>query len=98
MNKTFQTLLQIAKNNSKKLMLTFSLVGAENLLFLLYPLVGSFAVNAVLNGQVQNALIYAAMVFVIWLVGSLRRAVDTRVFVQMYTELAVPVILNEKAK
>lgn len=79
-------------------MLTFSLVGAENLLFLLYPLVGSFAVNAVLNGQVQNALIYAAMVFVIWLVGSLRRAVDTRVFVQMYTELAVPVILNEKAK
>lgn len=61
-------------------------------------MVGSFAVNAVMNQETEKALLYAAMVFVIWAIGSLRRAVDTRVFVKMYTELAVPVILSEKIK
>lgn len=67
-------------------------------LFLLYPLVGSFAVNAVLNHDVFNALVYALMVFIIWLVGSARRAVDTRAFVRIYANLAVKAIINEKQK
>lgn len=94
----FRTLKQIALTHRKKLLGTFSLVASENLLFLLYPMVGSFAVNAVLNGKVWHALAYALMVLVIWAVGSVRRAVDTRTFVQIYAELAVPVILNQKAK
>ncbi|WP_368500049.1 ABC transporter six-transmembrane domain-containing protein, partial [Moraxella sp.] len=44
------TLIHIGKTHFKKLSATFSLVALENILFLLYPLVGSFAVNAVLNG------------------------------------------------
>ncbi len=94
----FATLKNIAKENIKKLSGTFSLVAMENLLFLLYPLVGSFAVNAVLKGNVQHALAYALMVFVIWAVGSARRAVDTRVFVRIYANLAVPAILSQKTK
>lgn len=94
----FATLKNIAKENIKKLSGTFSLVAMENLLFLLYPLVGSFAVNAVLKGNVQHALAYALMVFVIWAVGSARRAVDTRVFVRIYANLAVPAILSQKAR
>lgn len=92
------TLKSIAKIHYKKLLATFSLVALENGLFLLYPLVGSFAVNAVLNGQTWQALLYALMVFVIWFVGSARRAVDTRAFVRIYAELAVPAILNQKQK
>lgn len=92
------TLKSISKIHYKKLLATFSLVALENGLFLLYPLVGSFAVNAVLNGQTWQALLYALMVFVIWFVGSARRAVDTRAFVRIYAELAVPAILNQKQK
>lgn len=92
------TLKSIAKIHYKKLLATFSLVALENGLFLLYPLVGSFAVNAVLNGQTWQALLYALIVFVIWFVGSARRAVDTRAFVRIYAELAVPAILNQKQK
>lgn len=94
----FITLKQIALDHRKKLATTFSLVATENLLLLLYPLVGSLAVNAVLNHDVWQALIYAVMVFAIWAVGSARRAVDTRVFVRIYAELAVNAVLNQKHK
>lgn len=98
MTNTIQTLKNIAIDNKGKLSATFGLVALENILFLLYPLVGSFAVNAVLNNDVFNALIYALMVFIIWFVGSARRAVDTRAFVRIYANLAVKAIINEKQK
>ncbi|WP_274572196.1 ABC transporter six-transmembrane domain-containing protein [Neisseria leonii] len=91
-----QTLTHIAITHKSKLEATFSLVAAENLLFLLYPLVGSFAVNAVMAGRLWQALAYAAMVLVIWLVGSARRAVDTRAFVRIYADLAVKAVANKK--
>lgn len=93
-----QTLKHIAHTHRHKLMATFALVAAENLLFVLYPLVGSFAVNAVLAGDTTKALAYAFMVFVMWAMGAARRAVDTRAFVRIYASLAVPAILNQKQK
>lgn len=95
---TVKTLTSIALNNKGRLAATFSLVILENLLLLLYPLVGSVAVNAVLAGNMWQALAYAFMVFVIWSVGSARRAVDTRAFVRIYADLAVRAVLNEKQK
>ena len=92
------TLIHIAKTHRHKLGATFSLVALENGLFLLYPLVGGFAVNAVLNGQTWNALAYALMVLAIWTVGATRRAVDTRAFVRIYANIAVPVIVAQKQK
>ncbi|AHG75587.1 Integral membrane protein [Mannheimia varigena USDA-ARS-USMARC-1296] len=94
----FGTLKQIALENHKKLSGTFALVGVENLLLLLYPLVGGLAVNAVMNHNVWLALLYAVVVFAIWSVGSARRAVDTRVFVRIYADLAVNAVLNQKRK
>lgn len=41
----FIALKQIAMQNRKKLAFTFSLVGLENLLFTLYPLIGGFVIN-----------------------------------------------------
>ena len=94
----FRSLKTLALQHKKRLFATFGLVAAENLLLLIYPLVGSFAVNAVLNGQLVSALAYALMVLIIWGVGATRRAVDTRAFTRIYTELAVPVILNQRIK
>ncbi len=94
----FATLKSIAVQHKKRLAMTFGLVMAENLLLLLYPLVGSFAVNAVLQGNLVSALAYAVMVLIIWAVGSARRAVDTRAFTRIYSELAVPVIVNQRHK
>lgn len=50
-----KTLTYIAKQHKKRLITTFGLVVVENLLLLTYPLVGSFAVDAVLNGQLISA-------------------------------------------
>ncbi|MDG2916801.1 ABC transporter six-transmembrane domain-containing protein [Bisgaard Taxon 10/6] len=93
-----RSLKTLALQHKKRLFATFGLVAAENLLLLIYPLVGSFAVNAVLNGQLISALAYALIVLIIWGVGAARRAVDTRAFTRIYTELAVPVILNQRVK
>ena len=54
--------------------------------------------NAVLNKQLVSALAYALIVLIIWGVGAARRAVDTRAFTRIYTELAVPGILNQRIK
>ncbi|MEG9481924.1 ABC transporter six-transmembrane domain-containing protein [Mannheimia sp. HC-2023] len=98
MARTIRTLKNIVKIHRSKLLATFSLVALENVLILLYPLVGSFAVNAVLAGNVFNALVYALVVLIIWVVGSARRAVDTRAFVRIYADLAIKAIINEKQK
>ena len=96
MTTAIHTLKKIAIDNKGKLSATFGLVALENALFLLYPLVGSFAVNAVMAGNTMQALVYAVMVLGIWAVGSARRAVDTRAFVRIYADLAVKAIVNEK--
>ena len=51
MTTAIHTLKKIAIDNKGKLSATFGLVALENVLFLLYPLVGSFAVNAVMAGN-----------------------------------------------
>ena len=91
-------LKSIAGNNKKRLLFTFTLVALENVLFLTYPLFGGFAVNAMLNGDVWLSLTYSLLVLVIWGVGAARRMVDTRVFARIYAEMALPVIISQRAK
>ncbi|WP_103578121.1 ABC transporter six-transmembrane domain-containing protein [Campylobacter concisus] len=95
-NNAFKTLKSIATEHNKKLILTFALVLAENGLFLAYPIFAGFAINAIIQGNTLNALIYALFVLVAWLVGAIRRRVDTQVFASIYAKLAVNVIMNEK--
>ena len=95
-NNAFKTLKSIATEHNKKLILTFTLVLAENGLFLAYPIFAGFAINAIIQGNTLNALIYALFVLVAWLVGAIRRRVDTQVFANIYAKLAVNVIVNEK--
>ena len=95
-NNAFKTLKSIATEHNKKLILTFTLVLAENGLFLAYPIFAGFAINAIMHGNTLNALIYALFVLIAWLVGAIRRRVDTQVFANIYAKLAVNVIMNEK--
>lgn len=95
-NNAFKTLKSIATEHNKKLILTFTLVLAENGLFLAYPIFAGFAINAIMQGNTLNALIYALFVLIAWIVGAIRRRVDTQVFANIYAKLAVNVIMNEK--
>lgn len=90
------TLKNIGVAHRKKLLMTFGIVALENLLFLSYPIFGGFAVNAVMQGQVWQALTYALLVLTMWLVGAARRSADTRVFARIYSEIAVPVIVKQR--
>ncbi|MGP4128641.1 ABC transporter six-transmembrane domain-containing protein [Pantoea tagorei] len=74
------------------------LVVAENVMYLLYPLLAGFAINAILSGRVLHAMLYAGMVFIMWAIGAARRSVDTRTFARIYAELAVPVILTQRSE
>nr|WP_315040536.1 ABC transporter six-transmembrane domain-containing protein [uncultured Moraxella sp.] len=94
----FNSLKHIAITHKQKLMATFSLVAIENILLLIYPLIAGFAVNAVMQGKMWQALSYAFLVLIIWLIGSARRAVDTRAFVRIYADLVVPVIFNQRTQ
>lgn len=65
-----QTLKVIAKAYPGKLLITLSLVILENALFLIYPLFAGFAVDSIIRGDTQSALLYALAVFAFWAVGA----------------------------
>ncbi|HEZ0134669.1 TPA: hypothetical protein WGN57_001434, partial [Neisseria meningitidis] len=94
----WKMLKHIAKTHRKRLIGTFFLVGLENLLMLVYPVFGGWAINAVIAGKVWQALLYALVVFLMWLVGAARRIADTRTFTRIYTEIAVPVVLEQRQR
>ncbi|MCP1659428.1 ABC transporter six-transmembrane domain-containing protein [Neisseria perflava] len=89
-------LITLSRQHKKKLAGTFALVVTENLLLVLYPLFGAFAIDGVMAGNVMQALTYAAVVLVMWLIGSARRAVDTRTFTHIYARMVVPVIIQQR--
>ena len=93
-----QTLKVIARANRGKLAFTLGLVALENALLLAYPLFAGFAVDAILRGEASSALFYALVVLTFWVVGALRRSLDTRTFTRIYTELVVPVILHQRLR
>lgn len=88
-------LTRILRANLGAFALTFGLLGLENALFLAYPLLGGFAIDAMLKGDALSASAYALMVLGFYTVGALRRAVDTRVFSAVYARLAAEVAADQ---
>lgn len=86
----------ILKEYPGKLSLTGGLVLAENGLELLYPVIAGVALDAVLEGNLSTAFMMMGIIFTFWLVGALRRAIDTRVYTHIYKELVGKVILSER--
>ncbi|PZT14396.1 ABC transporter six-transmembrane domain-containing protein [Stenotrophomonas maltophilia] len=90
------TLKAILRTYPLQLAGTFSLVALENALMLAYPLFAGFAVDAIIRGNVWQAISYAGVVLLFWLVGAARRAVDTRTFTRIYADLAVNVVQAQR--
>ena len=65
---------------------------------LIYPVFGGWAINAVIEGNVWQAMLYGLVVLLMWLVGATRRIADTRTFTRIYTEIAVPVVLEQRQR
>ena len=86
------SLKKLAIRHRKKLVVTFFLVVAENVTFLLYPVLAGIAINAILAGETLNAALYGLMVLCMWFIGAARRSVDTRTFARIYAGLAVSVV------
>ena len=91
----WKMLKHIGQTHRRKLISTFSLVGLDNLLLLVYPVFGGWAINAVMEGKVWQAMLYGVVVLLMWIIGAARRIADTRTFTQIYTEIAVPVVLEQ---
>ncbi|MCM7511906.1 ABC transporter six-transmembrane domain-containing protein [Enterobacter hormaechei] len=90
------SLKRLAFRHKKKLCITFLLVIAENVAFLLYPVLAGVAINAILAGQTSRAAIYGLMVLFMWCIGAARRSVDTRTFARIYASLAVTVVIAQR--
>ena len=65
---------------------------------LIYPVFGGWAINAVIEGNVWQAMLYGLVVLLMWLVSATRRVADTRTFTRIYTEIAVPVVLKQRQR
>lgn len=91
-----RALRAIARQHPWSITAAFSLVAAENILLVIYPLFAGFAIDAILQGQWWQACSYAGIVLLFWLLGALRRAVDTRVYTGIYAGVAVPVITQQR--
>ena len=94
----WKMLKHIGQTHRRKLITTFSLVGLDNLLLLVYPVFGGWAINAVMEGNVWQAMLYGVVVLLMWIIGAARRADDTRTFTKIYTEIAVPVVLEQRKR
>lgn len=94
----WKMLKHIGKTHRRKLITTFSLVGLDNLLLLVYPVFGGWAINAVMEGKVWQAMLYGVVVLLMWIIGAARRIADTRTFTKIYTEIAVPVVLEQRKR
>jgi ABC-type multidrug transport system fused ATPase/permease subunit len=90
------SLKKLAIRHRKKLVVTFLLVVAENVTFLLYPVLAGMAINAILAGETLYAALYGLMVLCMWFIGAARRSVDTRTFARIYAGLAVSVVLTQR--
>jgi len=91
-----RALKHLAIRHKKKLSVTFFFVIAENITFLLYPVLAGIAINAILAGKTLSAAMYGLMVLFIWLIGAVRRSIDTRTFARIYAGLAVSVIIAQR--
>jgi hypothetical protein len=49
-----------------------------------------------MEGNVWQAMLYGVVVLLMWIIGAARRIADTRTFTKIYTEIAVPVVLEQR--
>ena len=95
---TGKVLKDIMKTYPRRLSITGALVISENALDLFYPVFAGIALDAVLQGNLSRAFSMVAVILGFWLLGALRRAVDTRIYTKIYADLAGKVVLSERRR
>lgn len=86
----------IIKSHPKKILITGSLVLLENGVEVFYPVAAGIALDAVLRGDIATSMMMVGVIFLFWLIGAIRRAVDTRIYARIYADLAGKVIESER--
>lgn len=81
-----------------RISLTFSLVIMETLLELLFPLFIGWAINDLLNDQMNGVYLLASLGIATILVGGLRRFYDTRIYAGIYRHITRDMVIREQAR
>jgi hypothetical protein len=81
-----------------KVSLTLSLVIAESILDLLFPLFIGFAINGLLKQSYEGVISLTMLSLLAWLIGSGRRFYDTRAYAKIYTITASQMVVQEEKK
>ncbi len=78
--------------------LTLSLVIAESILDLLFPLFIGFAINGLLKHSYEGVISLALLGLLALLIGSGRRFYDTRAYAKIYTTTASEMVIQQEQK
>ncbi len=82
--------------NRAKLLLTYLLFNVENVLRLSQPLVLGLAINNLLHDSSFGLLLFVGQHLTHLLISSLRQMYDTRVFTNIYTDLATKLVIEQR--
>ncbi|MCA9116817.1 MAG: hypothetical protein KDA79_17175 [Planctomycetaceae bacterium] len=81
-----------------RLLATYALFNVENLLRLAQPLILGLAINGLLRNSYSGLFVFAAQHLAHMLIGTIRKAYDTRAFTAIYTDLASDLILDQRSQ
>lgn len=79
-----------------RLIVTYALLNAENLLRLAQPLVLGLAIDGLLKSSYVGLFLFVCQHLAHLLVASIRRMVDTRTFADIYTSLASSLVVRQR--
>jgi ABC-type multidrug transport system fused ATPase/permease subunit len=89
----FQTLQLLFQGHRWPILLTYGLTFLENLFELLYPLVIGLAIDGLLKQQFSNLVLLGGIWVIHAIIEVFRHVYDTRTFTQVYSNLAVSVVI-----
>ncbi|SFD37051.1 ABC transporter six-transmembrane domain-containing protein [Pseudoalteromonas denitrificans] len=92
------SLVQIFKRFKSQISVTFILVLIESVLGILFPLFIGWAINDLLDNQLNGLYWLAALGFSSLIIGSARRLYDTRTYSKIYQQVATERVEKEKTK
>lgn len=81
-----------------RILVTYALFNLENVLRLAQPLVLGLAINDLVRGSSVGLALFVAQHVAHLLVGSARRAYDTRAFTGIYTDLATRLVVEQRGR
>lgn len=86
----------VLKKHWKRLTVTGSIVIAESVTWILFPLVMGYAIDDIIQGSFTGLIWLAGLGGIALTLGALRRLIDSRTYAKVYESLADIVIRNTK--